>query len=146
MYMDVKEIPDRLKSKLDVRRDVFGKEYVSDLRPSAGKSAAESGKLFDDFPLIDTLGLIDDGSSVLINLIIDQPYISIEGESISVEGFQPTAILKATDAPDITQGDKLVVDAITTNKGNTLTPETSFFIKTVEPDNTGYVSVILEKV
>lgn len=48
MYMDVKEIPDRLKSKLDVRRDVFGKEYVSDLRPSAGKSAAESGKLFED--------------------------------------------------------------------------------------------------
>ena len=105
----------------------------------------ESGKLFDSFPLIDTLGLIDNGSSVLINLIIDQPYISIEGESISVEGFQPTAILKATDAPNISQDDKIVVDAITTNKGNTLTPETTFFIKTIEPDNTGFISVILEK-
>ena len=105
----------------------------------------ESGKLFDAFPLIDTLGLIDDGSSVLINLIIDQPYISIEGESISVEGFQPTAIIKSSDAPDITQGDKIVVNAITTNKGNTLTPETTFFIKTIEPDNTGFISVILEK-
>ena len=105
----------------------------------------ESGKLFDSFPLIDTLGLIDNGSSVLINLIIDQPYISIEGESISVEGFQPTAILKSSDTPDITQGDKIVVNAITTNKGNTLTPETTFFIKTIEPDNTGFISVILEK-
>ena len=106
----------------------------------------ETGKLFDDLPLIDTLGFIDDGLSVLINLIIDQPYISIEGESISVEGFQPTAILKASDTPDITQGDKIVVDAITTNKGSTLTPETAFFIKVVEPDNTGYVNVVLEKV
>ena len=106
----------------------------------------ETGKLFDDLPLIDTLGFIDDGLSVLINLIIDQPYISIEGESISVEGFQPTAILKASDTPDITQGDKIVVDAITTNKGSTLTPETTFFIKVVEPDNTGYVNVVLEKV
>tara|TARA_R100001594_G_scaffold123630_1_gene160141 strand:+ start:63 stop:461 length:399 start_codon:yes stop_codon:yes gene_type:complete len=106
----------------------------------------ESGKLFDDFPLIDTLGLIDDGSSVLINLIIDQPYIGIEGESISVEGFQPTAILKSTDVTDIKQEDKIVVDAITTNKGNTITPETTFFIKTVEPDNTGFVNVVLEKV
>ena len=105
----------------------------------------ESGKLFDDFPLIDTLGLIDDGSSVLINLIIDQPYMDIQGESISVEGFEPTAILKATDAPDITQGDKIVVNAVTTNKGNALTPETTFFIKIVEPDNTGFVSVTLEK-
>ena len=106
----------------------------------------ETGKLFDDLPLIDTLGFIDDGLSVLINLIIDQPYISIEGESISVEGFQPTAILKASDTPDITQGDKIVVDAIITNKGSSLTPETAFFIKVVEPDNTGYVSVVLEKV
>ena len=106
----------------------------------------QSGKLFDSFPLIDTLGLIDDGSSVLINLIIDQPYISIEGESVSVEGFQPTAIIKSNAVDSIVQDDKIVVDAITTNKGNTLTAETTFFIKTVEPDNTGYVSLILEKV
>ena len=104
-----------------------------------------TAKLFDDFPLIDTLGLIDDGLSVLINLIIDQPYVSIEGESISVEGFQPTAIIKSSDAPDIIQGDKLVVDAITTNKGSTLTPETTFRIKTIEPDNTGFISLVLEK-
>tara|TARA_X000001036_G_C20623882_1_gene784280 strand:+ start:1138 stop:1542 length:405 start_codon:yes stop_codon:yes gene_type:complete len=107
----------------------------------------ETGKLFDNFTFIDSLlGFIDDGgTSVLLNLIIDQPYISIGGESISVEGFQPTAIIKSTDAPDITQGDKLVVNAITTNKGNTITPETTFFIKTIEPDNTGFISVVLEK-
>ena len=105
----------------------------------------QSGKLFDSFPLIDTLGLIDDGSSVLINLIIDQPYISIEGESVSVEGFQPTAIIKSNAVDSIVQDDKIVVDAITTNKGNTLTAETTFFVKTVEPDNTGFVSLKLEQ-
>ena len=125
------------------------RDFSSFLDASTGHGVTgtyfESGKLFDNFPLIDTLALIDDGLSVLINLIIDQPYISIGGESISVEGFQPTAIIKSTDAPDITQGDKLVVNAITTNKGNTITPETTFFMKTIEPDNTGFISVVLEK-
>lgn len=125
------------------------RDFSSFLDASTGHGVTgtyfETGKLFDNFPLIDTLALIDDGLSVLINLIIDQPYISIGGESISVEGFQPTAIIKSTDTPDITQGDKLVVNAITTNKGNTITPETTFFIKTIEPDNTGFISVVLEK-
>jgi len=105
----------------------------------------QSGKLFDSFPLIDTLGLIDDGLSAIINLIIDQEYINIEGGTIPVEGFQPTAIIKSNVVDSIVQGDKIVVDAITTNKGNTLTAETTFFIKTVEPDNTGFVSVKLEQ-
>ena len=105
----------------------------------------QSGKLFDSFPLIDTLGLIDDGSSVLINLIIDQPYIGIEGESVSVEGFQPNAIIKSNVVDSIVQEDKIIVDAITTNKGNALVAETTFFVKTVEPDNTGYVFLKLEQ-
>jgi hypothetical protein len=46
---------------------------------------------------------------------------------------------------NVSQGDKLVVDAITTNKGNTLSPQTTYFVKKVEPDNTGLVSVILEQ-
>ena len=105
----------------------------------------ETGALFDDFPLIDTLGFIDDGLSVLINIILDQEYINIGGASVDVEGFSPTAILKSSDVPDVSQGDKLVVDAITTNKGSTLSPQTTYFVKKVEPDNTGLVSVILEQ-
>ena len=60
--------------------------------------------------------------------------------AISQEQF-----LKATDAPYISQEDKLVVNAITTNRGNVLKPETTFLVKTVEPDNTGLVSVVLEE-
>ena len=101
--------------------------------------------LWDNFPKIDTLGLIDDGLSVLINILIDQEYFNIEGGSVPVAGYQPRAIFKVTDAPYISQEDKLIVNAITTNKGNVLKPETTFLIKIVEPDNTGLVSAVLEE-
>ena len=106
----------------------------------------QSGKLFDAFPLIDTLGLIDDGASVIINLIIDLEYINLEGGTVSVEGFQPTAIVKSSVVDSFVQNDTVKIDAITTNKGNTLTAETSFLIKTVESDNTGFVQLKLEKI
>ena len=46
--MDIKYIPDRIKPKLDIRNDLFGNQFVPDLRPVAGKSAAKSGKTFED--------------------------------------------------------------------------------------------------
>jgi len=95
--------------------------------------------------LIDTWFDIDSGNSSNINIIIDQEYFNIEGGSVPVAGYQPRAILKATDAPYISQEDRLVVNAITTNRGNVLKPETTFLVKTVEPDNTGLVSVVLEE-
>tara|TARA_R110000787_G_scaffold276378_1_gene385297 strand:- start:94 stop:498 length:405 start_codon:yes stop_codon:yes gene_type:complete len=95
--------------------------------------------------LIDTWFDIDSGNTTNINIIIDQEYFNIEGGSVPVAGYQPRAILKATDAPYISQEDKLVVNAITTNRGNVLKPETTFFVKKVEPDNTGLVSVVLEE-
>ena len=101
--------------------------------------------LWDDFPLIDTLFDIDSGFSKNINIIIDQEYFNIEGGTVPVAGYQPRAILKSSDVPYISQEDRLVVDAITTDKGNILKPETTFLVKTVEPDNTGLVSVILEE-
>ena len=101
--------------------------------------------LWDNFPKIDTLCLIDDGLSVLINILIDQEYFNIEGGSVPVAGYQPRAIFKVTDAPYISQEDKLIVNANTTNKGNVLKPETTFLIKIVEPDNTGLVSAVLEE-
>ena len=94
---------------------------------------------------IDTWFDIDSGNSTNIRIIIDQEYFNIQGGSVPVAGYQPRAILKAIDAPYISQEDKLVVNAITTNKGNVLKPETTFLVKAVEPDNTGLVSVVLEE-
>jgi len=46
--MNTDNIPDRIKLQLDVKLDLFGDEYVSDLRPVAGGSAAKSGRVFED--------------------------------------------------------------------------------------------------
>jgi|TARA_X000001382_G_scaffold88649_1_gene63440 hypothetical protein len=95
--------------------------------------------------LIDTWYDIDSGNATNINIIIDQEYFNIEGGSIPVAGYQPRAILKSSDAPYLSQEDRLVVNAITTNNGNVLKAQTTFLVKTVEPDNTGMVSVVLEE-
>ena len=101
--------------------------------------------LWDDFPLIDTLFDIDSGFSKNINVIIDQEYFNIEGGTVPVAGYQPRAIVKASDVPYISQEDKLRVDAITTDQGNVLKAETTFIVRTVEPDNTGLISLVLEE-
>lgn len=95
--------------------------------------------------LIDTWHDIDTGDSYPINIIIDQEYFSIATGSVAVDGYQPRAIIKATDALYINHGDQIKVDAITTNNGNTLVPQTLFTIKTVMPDNTGLIEVVLEE-
>ncbi len=95
--------------------------------------------------LIDTWFDIDSGASTNINIIIDQEYFNIEGGTVPVAGYQPRAIVKSTDVPYISQLDRLVVNAITTNKGSILKPETTFLVRTVEPDNTGFVSLVLEE-
>lgn len=94
---------------------------------------------------IDSWFDIDSGDAYNINIIIDQEYFNIEGGTVPVAGYQPRAIIKATDAPYISQEDKLIVNAITTNRGSVLKPETTFLVKTVEPDNTGLVSLVLEE-
>jgi len=48
MFMKAEEIDDRLKKDLDVQNNLFGEQFITDLRPVAGKSAAKSGKLFED--------------------------------------------------------------------------------------------------
>tara|TARA_R100000951_G_scaffold883_1_gene2689 strand:+ start:8117 stop:8521 length:405 start_codon:yes stop_codon:yes gene_type:complete len=95
--------------------------------------------------LIDTWFDIDSGNTTNIKIIIDQEYFNIEGGTVPVAGYQPRAIMKSTDAPYISQEDKLVVNAITTNRGNVLKPETTFLVKTVMPDNTGMISLVLEE-
>jgi len=95
--------------------------------------------------LIDTWFDIDSGDAYNINLIIDQEYFNIEAGTVPVAGYQPRAIIKASDAPYISHNDRLIVNAITTNQGNVLKPETDFLIKSVEPDNLGLVELVLEE-
>ena len=95
--------------------------------------------------LIDTWFDIDSGNSTNISIILDQEFFNIEGNTVAVEGYQPRAMIKASDVPYISQADRLVVNAITTNNGSTLTPETTFLVKEVQPDNVGMVTVILEE-
>jgi len=95
--------------------------------------------------LIDTWFDIDSGDAYSVNIIIDQEYFNIEGGTVPVAGYQPRAIVKASDVPYISQEDKLRVDAITTDKGNVLKPTTTFVVRSVEPDNTGLVSLVLEE-
>ena len=101
--------------------------------------------LWDDFPLIDTLFDIDSGFSKNINVIIDQEYFNIEVGTVPVAGYQPRAIIKASDAPYISQQDRLIINAITTNNGNVLKPETAFVVRSVEPDNLGLIELVLEE-
>jgi hypothetical protein len=101
--------------------------------------------LWDDFPLIDTLFDIDSGFSKNINVIIDQEYFNIEAGTVPIAGYQPRAIVKASDVPYISQEDKLLINAITTNHGSVLKPATTFIVRTVEPDNTGFVELVLEE-
>ena len=86
---------------------------------------------------------IDSGNSTNINIIIDQDYFNIDGQTVGVEGYQPRAMVKATDVPYISIDDRLTVNAITTNNGNTLTPSTDFVVVNAQPDNVGMVQLVL---
>lgn len=102
--------------------------------------------LWDDrVGFIDTWFDIDSGNRDIINIIIDQEYLDIQGDSIAIAGYQPRALVKASDVPYISHDDKLTVNAITTNKGSVLKAETVFKVKNVQPDNTGFVELILEE-
>ena len=94
--------------------------------------------------LIDTWYDIDSGASSNIDILMDEDYFSIEGNSIAAEGYQPRAIIKATDAPYISHADLLIVNAITTDQGNVIKAETTFFVVEVQPDNVGMITLILE--
>ena len=101
--------------------------------------------LFDTRPgLIDTWFDIDSGASQNINLLMDEDYFSIQGNSVAAEGFQPKAIIRAIDAPYASHADRLIVNAITTDKGTVIKPETSYFVIEVQPDNVGMVTLLLE--
>ena len=92
---------------------------------------------------IDTWTDIDSGNIANINILIDQEFFNIQGSSLDVEGYQPRAKILATDAPYISIDDKLIVDAVTTNNGSTLTPQVEFKVVSSQPDNCGMVDLVL---
>lgn len=94
--------------------------------------------------LIDTYFDIDSGASANVNLIMDEDYFAIEGNSVAAEGYQPRATMKASDAPYISHQDKLIVDAVTTDQGNVIKPATTYLVVEVQPDNVGMLTLILE--
>ena len=124
------------------------RDFDSYVNPQIGGASATffevQNSLWDSrLGLIDTWFDIDSGNSTNINIIIDQPYLNIEGQSVNVEGYRPTAMVKASDVPYISIDDKITVHAITTNKGSVLNPETSFIVVNAQPDNTGMVNLVL---
>ena len=101
--------------------------------------------LWDQRPgLIDTWYDIDTGASQNISLLMDEEYLSIQGASVAAEGYQPRATLKASDAPYISQLDTLIVDAVTTDQGTVIKPQTEYVVREVQPDNVGMVTLVLE--
>ena len=124
------------------------RDFISYVNPQIGGASATffevQNSLWDSrLGLINTWFDIDSGNSTNINIIIDQDFFNIQGKSVSVEGYQPRAMVKATDVPYISIDDRLVVNAITTNNGSTLTPETSFIVVNAQPDNVGMVNLVL---
>ena len=56
MYMSADRIPEHILNEVQVKRDLWGNKFVTDLRPSAGKSAAKSGNLFEKVVLSELKG------------------------------------------------------------------------------------------
>ena len=95
--------------------------------------------------LIDTWQDVDT-YKYYIDIIINQEYFGIDGGTVDVNGFQPVALVKPTDIPNTIFGDTLDVTAITDTNGNILTPATSYTIVNIQPDRTGFTSLLLEEV
>tara|TARA_R110000782_G_scaffold152014_1_gene244679 strand:+ start:373 stop:777 length:405 start_codon:yes stop_codon:yes gene_type:complete len=94
--------------------------------------------------LIDSYFDIDSGASSNIEILMDEDYFAIEGNTVAADGYQPRATMKATDAPYISHADLLTIDAVTTDRGTVLKPATNFKVVEVQPDNVGMVTLILE--
>ena len=101
------------------------------------------------FEVQDTLwdtrpGKINTWFDIDSEILMDEDYFAIEGNTVAADGYQPRATMKATDAPYISHADLLTIDAVTTDRGTVLKPATNFKVVEVQPDNVGMVTLILE--
>jgi hypothetical protein len=84
------------------------------------------------------------GSASSINVILNQEYIDIDSGGLPVQGYQPVAMTKTADIPNIAFGDTLAAPAITTLDGTVIKAATNYKVINYEHDNLGMTSLLLE--
>ena len=84
------------------------------------------------------------GSASSINVILNQEYVDIDSGGLPVQGYQPVAMAKTTDIPNIAFGDTLAAPAITTLDGTVIKVATNYKVINYEHDNLGMTSLLLE--
>ena len=84
------------------------------------------------------------GSASSINVILNQEYVDIDSGGLPVQGYQPVAMAKTTDIPNIAFGDTLAAPAIKTLDGTVIKAATNYKVINYEHDNLGMTSLLLE--
>ncbi len=84
------------------------------------------------------------GTSISINVILNQEYVDIDTAGLPVQGFNPVAQAKTTDIPNIAFGDTIAAPAIQNLDGTTIKAATNYKVINFEHDNLGMTSLLLE--
>lgn len=84
------------------------------------------------------------GSASSINVILNQEYVDIDTGGLPVQGYQPVAMAKTSDIPNIAFGDTISVSAIKSLDGTTIKSATNYKVINFEHDNVGMTSLLLE--
>lgn len=84
------------------------------------------------------------GSASSINVILNQEYLDIDTGGLPVQGYQPVAMAKTSDIPNIAFGDTIAASAIKSLNGTTIKAATNYKVINFENDNTGMTSLLLE--
>jgi len=82
-------------------------------------------------PPIPRLGL--GGSPSTVNVIFDREYIEILVGTPGIEGDEPIALGKASDFPNVKQGDTLNITSV------------NYEIVVIKPDGTGMILLVLKE-
>lgn len=84
------------------------------------------------------------GSASSINVILNQEYVDIDTGGLPVQGYQPVAMAKTSDIPNIAFGDTISASAIKSLDGTTIKAATNYKVINFEHDNVGMTSLLLE--
>jgi hypothetical protein len=84
------------------------------------------------------------GTSISINVILNQEYVDIDTAGLPVQGYNPVAQAKTTDIPNIAFGDTIAAPAVTNLDGTTIKAATNYKVINFEHDNLGITSLLLE--
>jgi hypothetical protein len=84
------------------------------------------------------------GTSISINVILNQEYVDIDTAGLPVQGYNPVAQVKTTDIPSIAFGDTIAAPAVKNLDGTTIKAATNYKVINFEHDNLGMTSLLLE--